>query len=398
MIQRKTPFCHVYGLAVILMLFTLLFESVPAAEAAWQPEILVGLSSGQSQVRLSANVPTVLRTSDSASVLQKFKADTAIAIAMTNGTVTVNGTSLKAQTAHGLDFIVPDNRNLAGQITTINGKAYRGAVRLQNRNGRLTVINRVPVEEYLRGVVPEEMPPEWNMEALKAQSVAARTFALKNRHRHVKDGYDLCALNHCQQYGGIAAERTATNQAIAATRGEAIVYRGQPIDALFHTDSGGMTENSENVWGSSIPYLRAVKEVYPHTQAWDKNITADDLRAVLARHGKTLDSLKRITLSSLEAGKSADRTVSGRVRTVRFEGNKGQISVSGNDLRSWLGLRSTLFQMTLRNDVVFITGYGWGHGLGLSQWGAKTFADTKHMKYADILNHYYTGTNLKKLY
>ena len=398
MIQREKKSYHVYGLAVILMLFTLLIGPIQAAEAAWQPEILVGLSSGQSQVRLSANVPTVLRSSGSASVLQKFKADTAIAIAMTNGTITVNGTPLKVQAVQGLDLIAPDNRNLAGQVTTINGKNYRGAVRLQNRNGRLTVINRVTVEEYLRGVVPEEMPPEWNMEALKAQSVAARTFALKNRHRHVKDGYDLCALNHCQQYGGIAAERTATNQAIAATRGEAIVYRGQPIDALFHTDSGGMTENSENVWGSSIPYLRAVKEVYPHTQAWDKNITADDLRAVLARHGKTLDSLKRITLSSLEAGKSADRTVSGRVRSVRFEGNKGQVSVSGNDLRSWLGLRSTLFQMTLRNDVVFITGYGWGHGLGLSQWGAKTFADAKHMKYADILSHYYTGTNLKKLY
>ena len=398
MIQREKKSYHVYGLAVILMLFTLLIGPIQAAEAAWQPEILVGLSSGQSQVRLSANVPTVLRSPDSASVLQKFKADTAIAIAMINGTITVNGTPLKVQAVQGLDLIAPDSRNLAGQVTTINGKNYRGAVRLQNRNGRLTVINRVTVEEYLRGVVPEEMPPEWNMEALKAQSVAARTFALKNRHRHVKDGYDLCAVNHCQQYGGIAAERTATNQAIAATRGEAVVYKGQPIDALFHTDSGGMTENSENVWGSSIPYLRSVTEVYPHTQAWDKNITADDLKAILARHGKTLDSLKRITLSSLDAGKAADRTASGRVRSVRFDGNKGQVTVSGNDLRSWLGLRSTLFQMTLRNDVVFITGYGWGHGLGLSQWGAKAFADVKHMKYTDILSHYYTGTNLKKLY
>mgnify|MGYP002138056025 FL=1 len=183
------------------------------------------------------------------------------------------------------------------------------------------------------------------------------------------------------------------------TRGETLLYNGQPIEALFHTDSGGMTENSEDVWGSRIPYLRAAREVYANTQPWDKNITAADFCTLLAKHGKSLGTLKTITLSPLTDERNApDRTVSGRVRMVRLEGTNGTLQVSGNDLRSWLGLRSTMFQMTMRNDVVFITGYGWGHGLGLSQWGAKAFADARHMSYPDILAHYYAGTVLKKLY
>ena len=384
---------------VLLLGCSLLLGSSGCSEAAWQPELLVGIRNGQTSVNLSSNVPAVLQTVKPVRVLQKLPAKSALTITMTAGQLVVNGKKLDIASGQALDLIVPDVRNLTGQITTVNGTAYRGAIRLQHQNGRLTIINRVPVEEYLRGVVPEEMPSEWNQEALKAQAVAARTFALRHRQRHSKDGYDLCATTHCQQYKGLSAERAAASRAIDATRGETVLYKGQPIEALFHTDSGGMTENSEDVWGSAIPYLRAVDEVHVQTQPWEKNITAADLSTLLEKHGKSLGNLKKITLSPLSPGKKkADRTESGRVRMVRFEGTKGSAQVTGNDLRSWLGLRSTMFQLTLRNGVVFVTGYGWGHGLGLSQWGAKAFADTKHMTYTDILSHYYVGTNLKKLY
>lgn len=392
------------GAAVRLVVFLLLgccmlWSSAATSEAAWQPELLVGLMNGQSSVTLKANSPAVLQTSKPASILEKLPAGAALTIALNAGHLSANGREVRLTAGQELELVVPDARNLASQITTVNGRSYRGAIRLQLRNGGLTIVNRVPVEEYLRGVVPEEMPSDWNKEALKAQAVAARTFALRHRQRHSKDGYDLCATTHCQQYSGIGAERTADSQAVDVTRGETLLYNGQPIEALFHTDSGGMTENSEDVWGSRIPFLRAAREVYANTQPWDKNITAADFCTLLAKHGKSLGTLKTITLSPLTDERNApDRTVSGRVRMVRLEGTNGTLQVSGNDLRSWLGLRSTMFQMTMRNDVVFITGYGWGHGLGLSQWGAKAFADARHMSYPDILAHYYAGTVLKKLY
>ena len=392
------------GAAVRLVVFLLLgccmlWSSAATSEAAWQPELLVGLMNGQSSVTLKANSPAVLQTSKPANILEKLPAGAALTIALNAGHLSANGREVRLTAGQELELVVPDARNLASQITTVNGRSYRGAIRLQLRNGGLTIVNRVPVEEYLRGVVPEEMPSDWNKEALKAQAVAARTFALRHRQRHSKDGYDRCATTHCQQYSGIGAERTAASQAVDVTRGETLLYNGQPIEALFHTDSGGMTENSEDVWGSRIPYLRAAREVYANTQPWDKNITAADFCTLMAKHGKSLGTLKTITLSPLTDERNAsDRTVSGRVRMVRLEGTNGTLQVSGNDLRSWLGLRSTMFQMTMRNDVVFITGYGWGHGLGLSQWGAKAFADAKHMSYPDILAHYYAGTVLKKLY
>jgi stage II sporulation protein D len=261
------------------------------------------------------------------------------------------------------------------------------------------VINRVTVEECLQGVVPEEMPPEWNAEAVKAQAVAARTYALHQRKRHGKEGFDVCATTHCQQYGGVAAERTAANQAVKATAGEVLQSRGALVDALFHTDSGGMTENSEDVWGSRIDCLRAAKELRTETYPWEKNVTAQQLSELLAKRGKNIGEIKKIELSPIKIGKaSKDRTISGRVKSVTFVGKNGRASVSGNDLRSMLGLKSTLFSMSLNRHVVFIKGYGWGHGLGMSQYGAKAYADSERWDYKKILQHYYNGAQLKKLY
>ena len=160
-----------------------------------------------------------------------------------------------------------------------------------------------------------------------------------------------------------------------------------------------MTENSEDVWGSRIDCLRAVKEVRTETYPWEKNITAQQFSELLRKRGKNIGELKKIELSPIKIGKaSKDRTVSGRVKTVTFVGKSGKASMTGNDLRSMLGLKSTLFSMSLNRNVVFIKGYGWGHGLGLSQYGAKAYADSERWDYKKILQHYYNGAQLKKLY
>lgn len=383
---------------VLVMLALPLLAVGSSAEAAWQPELLVGLQKGAASVQLSSDSPLVIRDVASGKILAKKPARDSFSVTFSQGAFLVAGKKVTAGTA-GIDFVVEDARQLAAQVSRIDGKAYRGAVRLLPAGTGFTVINRVTTEEYLKGVVPEEMPPEWNMEAVKAQAIAARSFALSHRKRHSKDGYDLCATTHCQQYQGIRAERARSSEAIKATYGEVLTFQGRPIEALFHTDSGGMTENSEDVWGSRIPYLRSVRELHDKSYPWDKNISAEQFTAVLAKHGKTVGTLKSITLPPISFGKaSAGRTSAGRAAQVRFTGTKGTAVVSGNDLRSWFGLKSTLFEMTYKGNVVMIHGYGWGHGLGLSQWGAKALADEKGYKYPAILAHYYQGTERKKLY
>ena len=385
-----------------LILFCLLALCLcPAGnvQAAWQPELLVSLSQSASTVRLSGNIPVVLRRIDNKKILWEGKARTYATLTFSGKGWELNGQPLKKADSAALELVTPDDKLLARQVSTIDNKSYRGALRLLPRKGKIHVLNRVPVEEYLRGVVPVEMPADWNAEAVKAQAVAARTYALGHRKRHGQEGYDICATTHCQQYGGKEAERLAASKAIDATYGEVLNQGGKLIDAVFHTDSGGMTENSEDVWGSRIPYLRAAREMRQGTYPWEKNITATELTGLLARRGKNIGELKKIELSPLKFDKAGkDRTVSGRVKNVIFIGKNGRASLSGNDLRGMLGLKSTVFSMSLNRNVVFVKGYGWGHGLGLSQYGAKAYADSGHWDYKKILLHYYKGAELKKLY
>ena len=387
------------GLLVMSTVLLLWLAALSSAEAAWQPELLVSLGTKGTTLRLSGNVPVVLKRLDNKKIVWQGKAQETAALTFAGTGWQLNGKKLKNAEAAVLELTVPDERDLAKLISTYDSKSYRGALRLVPRKGSLQLINRVPVEEYLQGVVPEEMPADWNAEAVKAQAVAARTYALRQRKRHVQEGFDICATTHCQQYGGVAVERSGAAQAIRVTRGEVLEYNGQLVDAMFHTDSGGMTENSEDVWGGRLPYLRAAQEVHQATYPWEKNITALQLSELLAKRGKNIGEIKKIELSPIKFGQAGkDRTISGRVKKVTLVGKNGQVSVSGNDLRNMLGLKSTLFSMSLNRHVVFIKGYGWGHGLGMSQYGAKAYADSRHWDYKQILTHYYKGTELKKLY
>lgn len=158
----------------------------------------------------------------------------------------------------------------------VNGKRYRGSLIIQPHKAGLTVINRLLIDEYLYGVVPEEMPASWNSEALKAQAVAARTFAIYDKldRKHTKEGFDVCATTDCQVYGGMDSEAITTNKAIDATKGEVIVYLNQPICSVFHAASGGQTDDSINVWNVNVPYLRAVEDKDEQSPYQNWSITA----------------------------------------------------------------------------------------------------------------------------
>ena len=365
--------------------------SVTAAQPAKQaPDLRVGLASGRASLTITpAGGKATVQTGSSKTIT--LAANTAAAIRWQDGAFLVGREKLRSE------VLVIRPAAKAGELS-LDGRRYRGALELRHKSGGLTAVNIVPVDGYLRSVVPEEMPVDWPAEAIKAQSVAARSFALASRGRHAREGYDLCTTTHCQLYTGTTAEKSASNAAIKATRGEVLTYGGKPIEALFHTDSGGMTENSEDVWGSHVPYLRAAKDTPAKTMPWTKAISRADLERKLAAKGHDIGKVRSLVLSPLAIGRSAkDRTASGRVKTMTVKGTKGTATLSGTTWRSLLGLKSTLFDAKLAKDMVTFTGYGSGHGLGISQWGAERMA-AKGASYAEILHHYYTGTKMQQLY
>lgn len=362
-------------------------EAQPAKQA---PDLRVGLASGRASLTITlAGSKATVQTGSSKTIT--LAANTAAAIRWQDGAFLVGREKLRGE------VLVIRPAAKAGELS-LDGRRYRGALELRHKGGGLTAVNIVPVDDYLRSVVPEEMPVDWPAEAIKAQSVAARSFALASRGRHAGESYDLCTTTHCQLYTGTAAEKSASNAAIKATRGEVLTYGGKPIEALFHTDSGGMTENSEDVWGSHVPYLRAAKDTPTKTMPWTKTISRADLERKLAAKGHDIGKVRSLALSPLAIGHAAkDRTASGRVKTMTVKGTKGTATLSGTTWRSLLGLKSTLFDAKLTKDAVTFTGYGSGHGLGISQWGAERMA-AKGKSYADILHHYYTGITLQQLY
>lgn len=364
--------------------------SVTAAQPAKQaPDLRVGLASGRASLTITPAEGKATAQTESSKTIA-LAANTAAAIRWQAGAFLVGREKLRGE-------VLTIRPSGAGELA-LDGRRYRGALELRHKGGGLTAVNIVPVDDYLLSVVPEEMPVDWPAEAIRAQSVAARSFALASRGRHASEGYDLCTTTHCQLYTGTAAEKSASNAAIKATRGEVLTYGGKPIEALFHTDSGGMTENSEDVWGSHVPYLRAAKDTPTKTMPWTKTISRADLERKLAAKGHDIGKVRSIALSPLAIGRSAkDRTASGRVKTMMVKGTKGTATLSGTTWRSLLGLKSTLFDAKLAKDMVTFTGYGSGHGLGISQWGAERMA-AKGASYAEILHHYYTGTQLQQLY
>ena len=312
----------------------------------------------------------------------------------------------------------------SGDIFTFEGKSYRGALTLRANNGTMMVINEVPLESYLYGVVPQEAIPSWPAAALEAQAVAARTYALHTMEQNKNQLYDVSTSTDHQVYGGVSGETHSTTAAVNHTKGIVMLYNNRPINALFHSDGGGYTEDSVNVWGNDIPYLKGVKDYSNSSSSasnWTVSTNRHALEGKLNAASKGVGKLKSIQLTPLgNPGKAtSDRGVSGRIKSATFVGTAGKVTLSGDDLRGILGLKSTLFDFyvnhnpvsstgksyhtfTGKNDTVFIKGYGWGHGLGMSQWGAAEMAkkagsgDTNY--YQIILKHYYSGITLKKMY
>ena len=373
-------FRKIFSIAIILLVM-MSCAHAEQKKSVWSPEMRIGLISGVKKVTVQVSAQCLLTDAKTGKQIKKIPAEKNFVIDYAK--LKVDAVELR-----------PQKISLRELQTTIDGKKYFGGVRINKVKGSLTVINLVPVEEYLRGVVSKEMSPLFPIEALKAQTIAARSFAMKNRKRHESDGFDLCATTHCQVYDG-AAFYDSVNKAVDETRGEVMMFRGKVADTNFHTDSGGMTENVGEVWGTAAPYLVAVKELLKLGEPWTVKVTAKDFSS---RFGNDLGNLKSVKLSKLTIGKDAnDRSSSGRVKFAQIVGTKKTLKISGNDLRRKFSLPSTLFDIKISGKEVIFTGYGHGHGVGMSQVGAKSYAEDG-WSYKKILEHYYRGAELKKVY
>lgn len=431
----------------VVLCVCLLLSSYCYAGAS--PIIRVGLLSDQPSVVVGMDINYQIIDSDSRLVLLKQAARQKTVISRSNGQWDLNGKKVRARTIkvtaknHDSNFFIEVNRRL-----------YRGEITIHQTHAKagITVINTLDLEKYLYGVVPREISPSWPMEALKAQAVAARSYAWTNMGRYADDGYDVSSGTDSQAYGGASIEHARTSLAVNQTKGLIITYKGNPVPAYFHGSSGGFTENSENVWGSYQPYLRGVKDFdqkSPHF-VWEKSFTAAEIEYLLKRNGYRIGNVQAITLSPLTSQpvKAKDRGISGRVKQIRIIGSDGPIVLTGSKLRSILLLPSSLFdiQVVLQNpkevkvpitdsygdhetkkipinlkpfpvqsdkmnfhrisgrsnETIIISGFGWGHGLGMSQWGAKAMAENRSANdteyYKVILKHYYQGIELDRLY
>jgi stage II sporulation protein D len=263
-------------------------------------------------------------------------------------------------------------------------------------SGRYDVVEYLSVEEYLYGVLPREVETTWPLDALKAQAVVSRTYVLYNKMKGANERYDVLDSVLDQVYGGQNVEAPSTTQAVNETHDEILLdSAGKPVQAFFHSSCGGHTELPEHVWKSSYPsdVFGVVSDGSycsddPHYK-WQLSVPYTTLRARLKRAGFQIRDIKSISI--------LQKSASGRAETFILETSKTQIEVAGNRFRLALGpeaLRSTLLvNMKAGKKSVFFEGRGWGHGVGLCQWGARGRA-LAGQTYKQILQTYYPKAKL----
>ncbi len=359
-------FKHGLGLSVIWWLV-----AVPALAV----EMRVAIGDRLSQVTVGSSTPAVVKNMAGQGVGQIPQGRSVV--------VAPDGGGVRLADWRGQAFWVEPT---AGGYIFIKDSWYRGRVLVVPTEGGVTAVNWVDLEAYLYGVVGGEMPASWPQEALKAQAVAARSYALYRRDRTQNQLFDVGGTTSHQVYKGLAAEAPSVQAAVNATQGQVLTYGGQVIEAVFHSSSGGYTENSEDIWQRPTPYLRGVADYDQEAPVfqWSETFSAQQF-------GQRI-----VGIGHLQSVATERATPRGRIVSIRLQGTQGSRTLTGTELRQALGLRSTLCSITVMGDTIRVDGRGYGHGLGMSQWGARGLA-TRGQNYLQILTYYYQGTALSNL-
>lgn len=276
----------------------------------------------------------------------------------------------------------------------ISGRTYMGELTITVEEGLITIIENLDIEDYLAGVLPFEMNPSWPPEALKAQAVVSRTFALKNINSG--DLYDITCGTERQVYKGINLADGKIYAAIAETEGEILTYGGEPIKAYFHSCCGGHTASNADTWGEKeIPPLIGVRDPYCRFSgkySWSAFISSGKLLSFIHKKGSTALRIKSVAVDSRDDSKRAEK--------FRFYTDSSLFYANAREMREYFGtgvFKSTLVRKISKtgNGYKFY-GRGWGHGVGMCQEGAKVMAQ-KGRDYEDILRHYYPRAEITKI-
>jgi stage II sporulation protein D len=362
----------------------------PPARAANSVILRVAIQQNVAQVNVGSSVDArVLDASNQ--TLGKIQGMNGFAAQAKNGGVALDrwqGNAIRIQ---------PDDPN---GVVWIGDRWYRGSVAIVPTGKGLTVINYVDLEHYLFSVLGSEMSGSWPQEALKAQAVAARSYALYEREGSRSQLFDLGNTAGWQVYGGVQTESGGTQAAVGATAGQVLISNSRIINAVFHSSAGGCTDKSEEIWVQALPYLRGTKDQFDEgspVNVWSKPVSASQLGSFGVGNVQSITPTKKTSNC-------------GRIKEVEIVGDRGRrVRVSGDTFRDRLGLKSTYLTQISPQVVAsskgntkststgfVINGRGFGHGLGMSQWGAYNMA-RQNLNYRQILGHYYQNTALSTI-
>ncbi|MBF0444107.1 MAG: SpoIID/LytB domain-containing protein [Magnetococcales bacterium] len=361
-----------------------------------EPVVRVLFTKGSPKVRVEGD-GLVFKSRDNSTMLRS-----GIEVNSRGGQLIVNGSKV------GRDIKITANSpiNVVYGKNMKKSKRVRGYIMLAATKSGVRIINHVKIEDYLLGVVPAESPPSWKADALKSQTLAARTYAYNDVRKHAKDDFDVYDSIRSQVYGGIGKEHKNTTRAIRATRGEIItaVRKGklQPILAMFAANSGGYTADPQKEystrWDKSHYYLTAHKDPWSTKSGkaglarWEYTHSRKEIEKNLAK--------RKVWIKNLESIKPVYTGPSGRVVKVRLLYDGGKSKTIRFRPKVTLGLAGrigtlpdTIVDIKKRGDKFVFTGKGFGHGIGYMQWGGQYMAKAGH-SYRDILEFYYPGTNI----
>ena len=361
---------------------------------------------------------------------------------LNSASISINGTSYD-NPGGGNFALMPNNGTIK-----INGTIYRGGVEfIPNSSSKLTVINFVNINDYIAAGVGKEMSPSWHIEALKAQAVCARSYSISTWNKHASSGFNLCSTQDCQAYQGISGESESTKRAASETLNQVLTYNGAVASTLYSSSNGGSIAYAKHVWGNDVPYLQGAIDIYEKpseisNSPWKVTLTNTDIQKKLSAGGINIGNVYDMKITG------ADEF--GRNYSVTVYGTDGTYELKNDKTRTFFGLRSQKYTITSSassaaelyavsssqtqklssysvitatgkttaplNGIYIMTGsglkqqtdseslvapgtyvlngVGWGHAIGMSQYGAKAMADSGFL-YNQILEFYYKGTTLE---
>ncbi|MBI3591866.1 MAG: SpoIID/LytB domain-containing protein [Candidatus Melainabacteria bacterium] len=375
-----------YSFFIVLNLIVIFLFSLSAISK----EIDIGLITGDQEIRFGSNQNATLINLHTNKEISKINKHETYTVHNTNGFVSITHNLTKATLGAftGPVQLIPESKN---GLVFCNKSWYRGTlILLTNKDKKnITVVNKLDLEDYLLSVVPSEIPNNWNRETLKAQSIAARSYALGYLGRRRNKGYDLESSVEDQVYLGVSSEKRSTSQAVKETSGIILVdENNKPLIALYHSSGGGYTDSIENLWNE-----KPSAHIKPRPDYDDNSPHFKWFRSYELKEANML-------LSTLNIGDITDivplsRSISQRVTWIEIKGVNGNAKIRGEEFRKFLKLPSSKFNLKIENNYLKFAGRGFGHGLGLSQWGAKALAE-EGFTYEQILAHYYPGARLVK--